>query len=423
MNDIPFKIDPWLEFSLLGSLLLRNDLLDEQPIMRDLFYSLEALAIYDKIIELHLQGITVTAESMGILLPERWQDIDKCKQLAVIDIGEVIRRLREQRMQRDLVFMHSSLTAMLKDEMTPAEISEIISRKLALIFDVKCQEYKPASEVITSAIKMIAERSKSESDIYGIPSGLPWLDERTDGFQNGDYIIIGARTSVGKTAFALSILLKSITTNHRAGFFSFEMIPERLVYRIFAIMTDVSMWNMRKGRITEDQLSSLKNAAQRLISPERLFFGNNRGMTIDDLITQARLLKRKEKIDVLFVDYFGLIAHSQNNKKHWEQASEISGRLKSLAIELNIPVLVLSQLGREAEGKSPTLANLRDSGSLEQDADVVILLHANEKKPSELKLILAKHRQGETGVLDLYFNKAQQTFSELEKNLSYVDTY
>ena len=194
------------------------------------------------------------------------------------------------------------------------------------------------------------------------------------------------------------------------------------MYRVFGIMTDIQIWEMRKGKVRPDQIDQLRTVANVLAVPERLYFGNNRGMNIDALVTQARLLKRKEKIDVLFVDYFGLIAPSGGNKKHWEDASETSNRLKSLAIELNIPIIVLSQLGREAEGKSPTLANLRDSGSLEQDADVVILLHANTQKPDELKLILAKHRQGETGTIDLYFNKAKQTFGEIERQKSYVDT-
>jgi replicative DNA helicase len=422
MNEIPFKIDTAMEMSLLGSVLRRNEFLDEKPITRDLFYSLETLAIYDKIIESRAHGSTVTADSLSLLLPEKWQDIDMCRKYTTANVDEVITRLREQKLQRGTVNLLASLTAMLKDDMPSAEVLETLSKQMSLLYEAKCSEYRTCSDVMASALKMIEDRSKKGAGICGIPSGLPRLDDWTDGFQDGDYIIIGARTSVGKTALALSILLKAITQDYRAGFFSFEMSPERLMYRVFGIMTDIQIWEMRKGKVRPDQIDQLRTVANVLAVPERLYFGNNRGMNIDALVTQARLLKRKEKIDVLFVDYFGLIAPSGGNKKHWEDASETSNRLKSLAIELNIPIIVLSQLGREAEGKSPTLANLRDSGSLEQDADVVILLHANTQKPDELKLILAKHRQGETGTIDLYFNKAKQTFGEIERQKSYVDT-
>jgi replicative DNA helicase len=422
MSEILFKIDSWMEMSLLGSILIRNDILDEKAISRDLFYSLEDLAIFDKITELHAQGFTVIPEGLALLLPERHKDIDQCRQLATLDVDEVIKRLQENKMQRGTVSLYSSLHDMLKDDVPAAEILETVSSQVSLLIDAQSTSYKTASEVIVSTIKEIEERAQQGSGLSGVPSGFPQLDDWTDGFQNGDYIIVGARPSVGKTSFALAVMLKALTKNHRPAFFSFEMTSNALMKRIFGIMTTVTIREMQKGRVSQAQIQELKDAAVQLVTPtEKLFFGNDRGMNIDSLVIQARRLKHKEKVDVIFVDYFGLIASSGKNKKRWEEASEISNRLKSFAMELNVPVIVLSQLGREAEGKKPTLANLRDSGSLEQDADIVILLHATENKPTELQLILAKHRQGETGQLDLYFNKAHQTFAELEQGSSYVD--
>lgn len=422
MSEIQFKTDSWMEMSLLGSILMQNSLLDEKPISRDLFYSLENLAIYDKIVDLHFRKVTVTVDGLTLLLPERWKEIDQCRQLATLDVDEAIKNLEDCRRQRGTVSLYASLGDMLKDDMPSEKILEIVSQKTTLLLDSRSADYKTASEVIISTIKMIEERRKLGSGISGIPSGFPRLDDWTDGFQKGEYIIIGARPSVGKTSLALAIMLKALYKKNRPAFFTFEMTAENLMQRIFGIMTGVTVREMKTGRVTATQIEEIREAAIKLVTPEeKLFFGNDRGMDINTLIIQARRLKHKERIDVLFVDYFGLIAPSGGNRKHWEEASETSNRLKSLSMELNIPIIVLSQLGRDAEGKRPTLSNLRDSGSLEQDADIVILLHATENKPTELKLILAKHRQGETGQLDLYFNKAHQTFAELEQGSSYVD--
>ena len=249
MNEIPFKIDTGMEMSLLGSVLRRNEFLDEKPITRDLFYSLETLAIYDKIIESRAHGSTVTADSLSLLLPEKWQDIDMCRKYTTANVDEVITRLQEQKLQRGTVNLLASLTAMLKDDMPSAEVLETLSKQMSLLYEAKCSEYRTCSDVMASALKMIEDRSKKGAGICGIPSGLPRLDDWTDGFQDGDYIIIGARTSVGKTALALSILLKAITQDYRAGFFSFEMSPERLMYRVFGIMTDIQIWEMRRDSV------------------------------------------------------------------------------------------------------------------------------------------------------------------------------
>lgn len=414
-----FPIDIAMEASLLGSILKRNSILDDHTITRDFFYNLENREIYDTIMSFHARNAKVDEKSVTLLIPSRWKEIDYCVQNSVGDIDGCVKKLQSVCTARKIYDLWLSIEAMLKDHhnnlIDTDDMQETISQKLFGILEAQASSYRSFSEAATSALCMIEERFRHGSGITGIPSGITRLDDWTDGFQDGDYVLIGARPSVGKTAFALSILLKAASKNNRVAFLSLEMKPEYLVYRLLSATTSVTVNEMRKGRVNTEQVKQLQNSIANLVSPERIFFGENRGMTIDEIISQARLLKRREKIDALFIDYLGLIALSSRGKKRWEEMGEISNRLKTLAMQLDIPVIVLSQLGREADGKRPSLANLRDSGALEQDADVVILLHADEQKPNELKLMLAKHRQGETGIVDLYYNKIRQTFAEVER--------
>jgi replicative DNA helicase len=239
----------------------------------------------------------------------------------------------------------------------------------------------------------------------------------TDGFQAGDYCILGARPSVGKTALALTLAMNAAQKGKRIGFMSLEMKDTALLKRMLAAKSNVSMQAIRTGALGPRALQDLISGAS-ILSGMKIFFADVPNMSISDLLAESRILRKREKIDMLIIDYIGLIHASQGETPRWEVFSAVSQKLKSLARELNIPVLALSQLRREAEGKRPSLADLRESGSLEQDADLIMFIHREENSNDQnqkVKLILAKARNGETGDIDINFDKSKMRFYCEEK--------
>jgi replicative DNA helicase len=272
----------------------------------------------------------------------------------------------------------------------------------------------------------------------GVKSGFAQLDDMTGGFQPSEFIVIGARPSVGKTAFAITIAVDiAIKRKEPVGFFSAEMTSMAIMERILSAEAKVDSKRIRSALLRTQDTTSIIDAAGRIYEG-KLYIQDTPHIKLFDLRSQARRMKREKGIKILFIDYISLINPESNaNVPRHEQVAEISRSLKSLARELQIPVVALSQVSRDAEGKEPNLANLRESGSVEQDADVVILLHRdrlvdpehmeNNKQSEpvimlngfavqETKVILAKQRNGETGIIRMGFQKQLVKFVELEKH-------
>ena len=270
---------------------------------------------------------------------------------------------------------------------------------------------------------------RKPGEFMGIASGFAQLDEYLAGFQKGEFIIIGARPSVGKTAFALN-LVNNITINNQvaSGFFSLEMSGRDIISRVVTMRSDIDSNKIRTNTLSMDDRARIaKNMGSILDAPS--YISEISSMTLFDLRVQARRLVKKEKVEIIFIDYLGLLRYVSPNSeqrmhlpKH-EQFSEISRSLKALARELNIPIIALSQLNREARDgveTEPTLANIRESGSIEQDADVVIFLHRKDKDLQSTKrsLIIAKQRNGPTGKINFEFLQQRMQFREFAGNFS-----
>ena len=230
----------------------------------------------------------------------------------------------------------------------------------------------------------------------------------TAGFQPAEMIILGARPSIGKTAMALS-MLQHIVIDKRipAAFFSLEMSDVQLMQRLVAQVSRIRADTLRTGFLGSDDFAKLQTAASTIYEAP-LYIVDTPNMKLLDLRSVARRLRSKEKIEIIFIDYITLIGSENTAIPRHEQVAEISRSLKSLARELNIPIVVLSQVARSTEGKAPTLAELRESGSIEQDADVVMFLHreraAEDKNATiETELIVAKQRNGPTGIVKVMF--------------------
>ena len=244
---------------------------------------------------------------------------------------------------------------------------------------------------------------ESGSDGY-----LSLLDEKTSGFHSSELIIIGARPSIGKTALAISMAVNiSIVQKRPSAFFSLEMPRLDLVKRIISIQSSVPLANLRTGRLTASQLKRMMDANSKLFEAP-LYIVDTPYMRLNDLKTLARQCKMQNKVEIIFIDYIGLISNENALLPRHEQVAEISRSLKGLARELKIPIVVLSQVKREVEGGKPTLADLRESGSLEQDADVVMMMHRSRtddegKGVIPTELIIAKQRNGPLGTIPLNF--------------------
>jgi len=288
--------------------------------------------------------------------------------------------------------------------------------------------YRSASEIIPETIDAIEKLYRRKDSYTGIPSGFSDLDNLTSGFQKSEFIIIGARPSVGKTALALTMASNmAVDRKIPVGFFTLEMSENALMMRLIASESRINSEHIRSGMLKTSDFKSLTDAAGRIYDAP-LFIDDTPNMKLLDLRAQARRMRSKENVEVIFIDYIGLIEpESKNNIPRHEQVAEISRSLKSLARELDIPIICLSQVGRQSEGKAPTLADLRESGSIEQDADVVMFLHRQRETDMEVdksrgvtnivtELIVAKQRNGPIGPVKIAFLPKYTRFENLSRD-------
>lgn len=324
--------------------------------------------------------------------------------------------------KRSLVHVSSDIHARcFEPAATGAELLETAQQKLFDLTEAgQKATYATPKDLVGPMISDIEVRSKNPNAMAGVPSGFPSLDFLTNGFQNSDLIIIGARPGIGKTALALSMMAQmTVHANPPipVAFFSLEMGRQQIMYRLAAIEANVSMTNMRNGRVTQVELSRLADAAANIYE-KPAYIVDMPNMKMLDLKALARQLVRAEHVKLIFIDYIGLITSDNPYLQPFDQMAEISRSLKALARELNIPIIALSQLTRDAEGTKPTLANIRGSGAIEQDADIVMFLNRDrnleesDEKGLETNLIISKHRNGPTGHINLMFISKYAKYTE-----------
>ncbi|MCC6290956.1 replicative DNA helicase [Candidatus Nomurabacteria bacterium] len=265
---------------------------------------------------------------------------------------------------------------------------------------------------------------KSDGSMRGVPTGFRDLDDKLSGLQKSDLVILAARPSVGKTSLALDIARNAACLHGKSvGIFSLEMSSQQLVDRLLASESRVDSWHLRTGKIKQDEdFARLRDALDRLASAP-IYIDDEAGNNITKMKSVARKLKAEKGLDLIVVDYLQLMIPRKDSDSLVQQVTEISRSLKGLARELEVPVLALSQLNRnvEARGGRPRLSDLRDSGSIEQDADVVMFIHREDKmnensdKKNIADIIIAKHRNGPTGDIQLFFDEKRVSFHTVEK--------
>ena len=307
-------------------------------------------------------------------------------------------------------------------------IDEIESEIFALAQEHQHRDFIQLKEILATSFEKLEEFMKNGGGTRGIPTGFPALDNKLSGFQPSNLIVLAARPGVGKTTFALNIALHVALKEKRpVGFFSLEMSKEELVDRLLVGQSDVDAWRLKTGRLTDDDTKRIV-AAMGELADAPIYIDDTPGISILEMRTKARKLKAEKGLEMIVVDYLQLADSGRRFDSRVQEVSFISLGLKNLARELQIPVLSLSQLSRAVEqrtDKKPVLADLRESGAIEQDADVVMFIYQDDdggdlldNNQRIMKISIAKHRSGSTGDIELMFRGDRVKFYTVDKTNS-----
>lgn len=425
------------ERSLLGSILLDQDSMIKvaEIVASDSFYDPKHREIFSVICELfeERRPLDIVTVSNGLKKRKELTKIGGSAYLTKLASGvptashieEYAEIVKESSIRRKLINTASKLNELAFDE--DEQVFNLLDTAEQEIFSVSQGSIKKGFVSARSLLKETYERAadvdKNKESLLGIPSGYPDLDKLLGGFQPSDLIILAARPSVGKTALSLDIALNaSVTTKKRVGYFSLEMSSQQLMDRLLSMQANVSFWDLRTGKLKDDAFERLADAMGEL-SESELYIDDTPGAHINDIRTKARRLQMENGVDMIVVDYLQLIRGGRLESRV-QEVSDISMSLKSLAREINVPVVALSQLSRAVESresKRPQLSDLRDSGSIEQDADVVMFIHREERYNPDTErkgiadIIVAKHRNGPVGDIELAFIQEQARFASLAR--------
>lgn len=422
----PHSIDA--EQAVLGALLLNWDAMaDVVSILRpDRFYSLQHQAIYEALQKLYTKNVTGDVLSLinELTIENKLENAGGAAYIASLtdkvpsaaNISYYANIVIDRSTRRELIKISSEMKAssfeLGRDSSSLLDSAE--QKIFALAERNETTEVHAAKDIMVKEIEIIESRYNSKNEFTGIPTGFAKLDTYTSGFQNSELIIIGARPSIGKTALALSMMRYiAVEKKISCGFFSLEMPYESIGMRLLSQEARVPMNRIRAGTLKLDDVKKVQDAAGRWYDAP-LYIVDTPNMRLLELRAMARRLVVNQNVKIIFIDYIGLVATEDSSAPVYEQVSEISKSLKSMARELHIPIVALSQVARDAEGQEPNLAQLRGSGSVEQDADVVMFLHRDRLKDEtpaqEAKIILAKQRNGATGELPIMFIPAFSKF-------------
>ncbi|HLR79586.1 MAG TPA: replicative DNA helicase [Bacillota bacterium] len=308
------------------------------------------------------------------------------------------------------------------------EVEDVLNEAEKAILEVSGQKnsgaFKPIKDVLIDVYDQIEQLHQNNDDVTGIATGYRDLDRITSGFQRNDLIIIAARPSVGKTAFALNIAQNvAVNTDENVAIFSLEMGAEQLVQRMLCAEGNIDSQRLRNGRLEADDWGKLTMAMGSL-SNAGIYIDDTPGIRVSEIRSKCRRLKQEHGLGMIFIDYLQLIqGNVRSNENRQQEVSEISRSLKALARELNVPLIALSQLSRGVEqrqDKRPMMSDLRESGSIEQDADIVGFLYRDDYYDSEseqqniIEIIISKQRNGPTGTVELAFVKEYNKFVDLD---------
>jgi len=427
------------EMSVIGAMLMDREAVavaSGMLVPEDFYFSQYGL-FYECIIKLYNQAkpvdlVTVQEELVKRDAPPEVTDINFVKEIFnILPTGANIKAyceiVRNKSLLRKFIRTAQEIeNSCYSENKSVEEIAENVEKDIfEVLLKTSDKDPKTSKEVAESALSEIEEAARMEGNITGLATGYKYLDDLTGGLQKGDLIICAARPSMGKTAFVLNILEHvALKGNHPSILFSLEMNANLIMNRFFAMDTRINATKLRTGKLNDNEWESLVDSVMG-ISRGNLLIDDTRALTVNDIRTKCRKEKLKGGLDLIVVDYLQLMsAGKKNNENRQQEITEISRGLKALAGEMNCPVIALSQLSRAPETRAdhrPMMADIRESGSIEQDADVIMFLYRDDyytkeesERPGETDVIVAKQRNGGLDDITLMFNAETLRFYSKE---------
>ena len=435
---MPHSIDA--EKSVIGSMLMGQDAITAatEILGKDDFYGKQYGILYDAMLQLNKAGKPVDL----VTLQDKLKEMDVPPELSSVEflkgimnqvfttanIKHYAKIVKQKAMARKLIKTAENITNTCYLEKAPFE--DILTSAEKEIFKiVQSQgggEFVPIRQVVINTLEKIEAAAKNKGSVTGIPTGFTDLDYQTAGLQPSDLILVAARPSMGKTAFVLNIAEHmAFKKNVTVAIFSLEMSKEQLVNRLLSLESSVSSQKMRTGNLEDSEWEKLIESAQ-IIGNSNLIIDDTPSISIRDLSSKCRKYKMEHNLGIIIIDYLQLMSAGEGNSdSRQQQISDISRSLKALARELNVPVVALSQLSRAVEQRPehrPMLSDLRESGAIEQDADVVMFIYRDDYYNKETdkrgiaEIIIAKQRNGPIGTIELAWLADYTKFGNLDKS-------
>ena len=431
---LPHSIEA--EQSVIGSMIMNKDAIvtASEIITGNDFYQQQYGIVFETMVELINEGKPVDLITLQDRLKEKDLPISSMEFVAElvasvptsVNVKYYAEIVSEKAMLRRLIKTTEEITntCYLGKERTQDIMEETEKKIFDLVQKKNGGDFVPIKQVVLNAIEKIEKSSRTKGSVTGIPTGFMDLDYKMSGFQPSDLILVAARPSMGKTAFVLNIAqYMAFRSGITAAIFSLEMSKEQLVNRLLSLESKVDSQNIRTGNLEDEEWAKLIEGAN-IIGSSNLIIDDTPGISISELRSKCRKYKLEQNLGVIFIDYLQLMTGSGRSESRQQEISEISRSLKALARELNVPVVALSQLSRAVEQRPdhrPMLSDLRESGAIEQDADVVMFIYRDDyyNKDSENKniaeIIIAKQRNGPIGTVNLVWLPNYTKFVNMKK--------
>ena len=416
------------EQAVLGAILLESSVINQvlEVLIPEDFYKDAHRKIFNAMIDLDRDNKPIDLLTLFDHLKARGNLLEEVGESSYLtyltelvptteNVNYYAKLVKEKSIVRNLVMAATDIAHRGNDE--NVDLDEFIDRAEHTILDIAQNKIKPSfydsRELAVRALEIIEQLHARKELITGIPTGFEKLDYMTSGLQAADLVIVAARPGLGKTSISLNIAAHAAMEHGKSiGIFSLEMTKEQLMLRMLSNKSKVNYSNIRSGYIKDDDLEKLVHAADEL-GQAKIYIDDTPAITVLEIRAKARRQQRDKGLDMIIVDYLQLMRGSRRSESREREIAEISGSLKALAKELSIPVIAVSQLSRQTESRSerrPQLADLRESGAIEQDADLVLFIHRADvyrKDPEEkdgiAELIIGKQRNGPTGTIKLAF--------------------
>lgn len=437
--------DEEAEVSVIGAMLIDNEaiMIASEMITGEDFYQKQMGIVYDTMVELYNGGKPVEPVILHTSLREKGMPEEVCSIDQILrwmnqvptsaNIKYYAEIVSEKSVARRLIRLNEEIanTCYAGSEKLEDTLAEAEKRVFDLAQRGGGSEFVPIRQVVINVMKKIDAASRTRGRVTGLETGFMDLDYKTSGLQPSDLILIAARPSMGKTAFVLNLAQHmAFKRNLAVAIFSLEMSKEQLVNRMLSLESHVDAQKIRTGRLTDEEWMNLVEGSAN-IANSRLIIDDTPGITLSALRSKCRKLKIEHDIQIVIIDYLQLMSGGNNNgnASRQQEISDISRGLKALARELNVPVVALSQLSRAVEQRPdhrPMLSDLRESGAIEQDADVVMFLYRegyynrdlSEAEQRVAEVIIAKQRNGPIGTVNLLWMPELTKFSDMDRELS-----